>query len=66
MDGTTSGKKRAPKRQAARRTVGDGVPETRRKGPVTAEERARPQRGRQPGSSRLIVRPRTARARDGV
>jgi hypothetical protein len=62
----TKSQKRRPKRSTARSTAGDGVPKTRRTGPVTAESRARPRRGRQPGSGRLIVRTRTARAREGI
>lgn len=55
------GKKRTPSDTPGRRTGGERMPKTRRKGPETSEDRAEPQRGKEPASGRLIDRSRTAR-----
>jgi hypothetical protein len=60
------GKKRIASDTPARRTGGEGVPKTRRQGPETSEDRAEPQRGKEPASGRLIDRSRTARNPDGI
>jgi hypothetical protein len=60
------GKKRTSSDTPARRTGGEGVPKTRRKGPESSEDRAEPQRGNEPDSGRLIDRSRTARNPEGI
>jgi hypothetical protein len=60
------GKKRTSGGTPARRTGGEGVPKTRRKGSESAEDRAEPQRGDEPASGRLIDRSRTARNPEGI
>jgi hypothetical protein len=62
-----SEKKRPPKRQAARRTGGEGVPKTEREGPETADRKAQPERGRGSGPARVNNREHpTARDRKGL
>jgi hypothetical protein len=59
-------KDRKPRKPSARRTRGEGVPQTEREEAEGPCDRARPQRGREPRSGRLIVRSRTAREPEGI
>jgi hypothetical protein len=71
--GGASGQSRAnapvkarPKRVPARRTQEEGVPETTRRGPETAADRARPTRERGERAGRIAGRVATARDREGL
>jgi hypothetical protein len=52
--------------EGPRRTQGEGVPATRRKGPEKVERAADPPRGRETGLHRMIDRKPTARDREGL